>query len=535
MAIERFPMIEKIKSDTGNAAIPLFGRRFHPDQTIVEYLVEFLLVCNAPKTINIQNENDLDAVDTKKDIGIFPSIFDESESVTYWPNTRLELKFFTFFATSKLETRYDAHRSEFRSRLDSLEKKYELESSRQNIKEFNKVLQNFFAGFVGISRTRTWATHTFFPANKSLLGCEVMWNHTKALRERNDSWDLTKNCFETTRRNFLARGGQQLYLQLLNVQHHFPDKDCALFKDYYHLRSLKKETLFTSIVDGLELVLSELDPQIGNLVLFIEKYFGEDLDIENDVVYDKGIKCGWIPKNTISESLLFAWELKNICESKLNSIQKLECMQTLCALQVLRTLCFQSARYCDTKKETTEFIGNYTWSISHPKKNDPELKKLSQQNYRQVENMIYSAMRNKLVIDELNYPDQEELNKFLKRGDDSGFRFFRKLGKALEIIVPKSGENAYFTLPRHVLRFLVPALIPPGEKMRLNKFVHRVYQHYGIALHKEDLIKAYEWSYPGLIPKESWSDELWFADELKSAGYLIPLSDSISIVTNPYS
>lgn len=525
MAIERFPQIDKSISDVKNAAIPLFGRRFHPDQTIVEYLVEFLLVCCSPKTVCESQRDE-----------VFPYDLKENEQIIFMPKTLLELKFFAFFAASKLETRFEIHRSEFQDRLKLLENCFETDSLREDPSDFNRVLQSFFSGFVGIAGSRTWVTHTFFPACNSLLGCEVMWSHTKALRDKPKNWDETKKYFETDKHNFLARGGHQLYLQLFHLNFISQEKIEKDFKDYVHITTdISIENILPTLSKKISDLLSDLESDVGILVEFIKEKFGKHLDIDGNSVYKNGIKCGWIPKTMVSESVLFAWELNNICSSTLNTINKLEHIQTLCVLQVLRTLCFQSSRYCDFNKSTNGFIGQYTWAISHPSQNDGEIKKLSQQNYRIVENMIYSAVRCKDVIDELSNSDnQEELNKHLKRGDDNGFRFFRKLGKALEIVIPRTGANAYFTLPSHVIRCLVSALVPPGEKIRLNRFAERVYMHYGIAIRNEDLTEAYKWSYAGLDPKTDWNDYTWFADELKTAGYLIPLSDSISIVENPY-
>jgi hypothetical protein len=528
MAIERFPKIDKSISDEKNAAIPLFGRRFHPDQTIVEYLVEFLLVCNSPKVVN---------QDLNEDV-VFPYNLKENKQVVFKPKTLLELKFFAFFAASKLETRFEVHRNEFQNRLKLLENSFKTNSFSEDPSDFSRVLQSFFSGFVGVAGSRTWATHTFFPVCNSLLGCEVMWSHTKALKDKNEpkSWDETKKFFETDKHNFLARGGHQLYLQLFHLNFISQGLIEKNLEDYTHiLKDFSTETILPTLSKGIRDLLFDLESDVVDLVRFLKDKFGEHLDIDGNAVYKNGIKCGWIPKTMVNESVLFAWELNNICSSTLNTINKLEHIQTLCVLQVLRTLCFQSSRYCDYKKSTNGFLGNYTWVISHPRQHDAEIKKLSQQNYKIVENMIYSAVRSKDVIDELSgSDDEEELNIHLRRGDDNGFKFFRKLGKALEIVIPRTGANAYFTLPSHVIRCLVSALVPPGEKIRLTRFTKRVYMHYGIAISNEDLTEAYKWSYTGLASKTAWNDYTWFSDELKSAGYLIPLSDSISIVENPY-
>lgn len=99
--MERFPAntdSRELNSDQSNTAIRLYGRRLHKDQTPVEYLAEFLLVFASPKQRNGEGCYQ------------FRLNTDDSKTPHYWPEDRLALKLFSFFSSSKLETRHSLHR-----------------------------------------------------------------------------------------------------------------------------------------------------------------------------------------------------------------------------------------------------------------------------------------------------------------------------------------------------------------------------------------------------------------------------------------
>ncbi len=100
--LDRFPSAgdRGIPADQKNPAIRLYGRRFHKDQTPVEYLAEFLLVFASPKG-GEQN-------------GTYSLSLETSDvSPCYWPDDRIALKLFAFFPSSKLDTRHPVHQKAY--------------------------------------------------------------------------------------------------------------------------------------------------------------------------------------------------------------------------------------------------------------------------------------------------------------------------------------------------------------------------------------------------------------------------------------
>lgn len=86
-----------------------------------------------------------------------------------------------------------------------------------------------------------------------------------------------------------------------------------------------------------------------------------------------------------------------------------------------------------------------------------------------------------------------------------------------------------------LLRFLVAALIRPGERIRLTHFYQRIFAHYGIAIGGDQLKVALQW-----IGKEADGDtyavassSMWVEEALKQGGFLVELSDAVSMVMNP--
>jgi len=111
---------------------------------------------------------------------------------------------------------------------------------------------------------------------------------------------------------------------------------------------------------------------------------------------------------------------------------------------------------------------------------------------------------------------------------------FKKLGKEIGLIVPRTGKHARLVLPNSIIRLLVASLIKPDERVRLSEFYRRIFAHYGIAIRSTELAVALKWlGNPNSVVAVA-QDTSWFEDELQRGGYLIALSDAVSIVWNPY-
>ena len=73
--------------------------------------------------------------------------------------------------------------------------------------------------------------------------------------------------------------------------------------------------------------------------------------------------CGWCPEESWQEGFLFAIELLHLCQVAIDPVERIELLEIACALQLLRSLSAQSARYNDWLqkywKKTVLNINNY--------------------------------------------------------------------------------------------------------------------------------------------------------------------------------
>lgn len=517
--LDRFPSTgdRGIAADQKNPAIRLYGRRFHKDQTPVEYLAEFLLVFASPKSGEQNGTYSL-------------SLETTDVSPCYWPDDRIALKLFAFFPSSKLETRHPVHQKAY---LDALEDiKARISGSSEDKDEAVRLVQSLFAGFVGVARNRTWVTHSFLPASPALLARELNWLHSKAVKNVDlQNWDDAANYFATDRHNFMARGGELLFLQLAHL---FSGEDHAAVgsmrssASYEHLARNELVELRVGIETGLRSILENTVGPINELARFIE----EALSSYRLRDHRKHAQLGWIPTSSVPEAFLFASELNNIWRSTLGALEKIDLLQLLCCMQVLRSLCFQARRIDKSSNHTDGFIGGYTWIIADSNAHrDSGVRKLAQNSFERIEEMLYRVLRQVAKL------PGGMTTQNLAEADKHGFQIFRKIAKELGLVIPRTGPGQRFVLPPPLLRFLVAALVAPGERVRLTDFYARAFAHYGIALGDRQLVVALDWSdrESGTKDYAVAADSAWVEEALQQGGFLVELSDAVSIVHNPGS
>lgn len=520
---------ETVAREDKNPAIQVFGRRFFKDQTPVEYLAEFLLVFASTK-----DDEDANAY-------AFPLYESAPSTLSYQPRYRLALKLFSFLGASKLETRHRSHIDSFKAGVKELERRIN-PGSKISHNDAVRLIQGVFSGFVGVASDRTWTAHTFLPACEALLAREIMWEHggpKGAAKKPDMTWeDALKGSpsyFNASAHSFMARGGELLYLQLTSLFNSYRGQGFnTMFPaekgtTYNHLHGVTDfSTLRASLQAGLQQVLHESGQTIGSLGEFVNEAF-DAVDVASER-NSTSAELGWIPTETATEASLFAWEIDNICRAQRSGLQKISLLRDLCVLHVMRTLCFQSARVAGSSI-TKKFVGNYAWIVSPTGDQvSDNTKKIAVNAHVEVENLLYESLR---VFK--NYDDGVELTeKSLNNGDDNVLRLFRKIGKQVGVIVPRNGPGMRMTLPAPIVRLLVAALVPPGTRIQLDKFYERVYAHFGFAINQDMIQLALASSRTQHASDAFGIDSSWFEEELRRGGYLIPLSDAVALVLNPY-
>lgn len=531
-----FPRIElDYKLTDANPAIQLFGRRFFADQTVLEYLVEFLLVGQSMKRFSDREEP-------------FTTFFPSwglltkwaSEELQYRPPVRLALKLFAFLAASKVETRHVSHRNQFKRLLKNLEEKIYTDGTRET-HDVLKTLRNLFLGFQGAGLDRTWCAQTFFPIARALVGQETIWNQTVAERQRDLlRWeDVVQNFrryFSVSRHRFLARGGELLYLQICNALRATGQELEEIIARFPLSPEERDPKVLHEALEHHIWAITDQTPQVLNriaeLIDTADGFTAKHLERENNWV-----SCGWCPEESRPEGYLFAVEILRLCRAALDPVERIELLSIGCALQVLRSLCAQSARYAPMSDEIRKYGGGlgYAWIISDPDGEETRLKQLSQRNLQVVQRMIHQALRHEDIRKNTKQKVSKSSETLYREADTKyGHKLFLSLAKKIGLVVPQRGPGARFVLNDKTLRYFVLALVPPGQRVTYDDFRAALYAYYGVALEAVELERAIVWSELPRLGSSAVHRGVWLAERLRASGFLVHLSDACSLVHNPF-
>ena len=77
-------------------------------------------------------------------------------------------------------------------------------------------------------------------------------------------------------------------------------------------------------------------------------------------------------------------------------------------------------------------------------------------------------------------------------------------------------------------------MLRPGERVTYESFKTLLLAHFGITVDDEGLAASCEWSGTSRLTTLGGKTDEWLTEMLEAAGVLIRLSDSCSLVLNPY-
>lgn len=505
-----FPKLDDKDITKHNIQIQTYGQRLFRDQTLYEYLLEFLVIFSSPKST--RNKKFSEASDEFK----FLMNLDNQQMV-YYPSPRMGLKRFTFLNRSELEKRFSIDIEALEEHRDILRNKITIEDSNIKNEFVLNILQDLLYGFNAITGKRSWFAQSLLPIAPELIFCEAIGK--KEEREKIEKKDIKvkdiDGKFDFNYRAFMARGGEVYYLHVLQGVEESPD--------------LKEE-----LEDRLQYLISSV-PQLSSISQFIqnnwrnEKYAeleaGEGTLIDKIDYVTKSME--WIPDTYRKRASNTVQELTNLLGSSVNTLEKIEMLSSLIALQIIRMMCLQA-------QMKLEGMDNCEWLIDVV--NDPgnPIRKMAIASYERLEENVFRAVHEASISD---YKKKSET----KKGDEAIYedaskdtnRLVRKLGKQLGFIVPPKGGNMRFGINEDIIKVLVLALVPPGERMLYTTFLEKCYKHFKIIIGPNEAQK--HWSENNSLDLTMFntnSDR--FLAMLKDCGFLRDLSDSTSIVENPF-
>lgn len=517
-----------------NPAIQLFGNRLFNDQSPTELLIEFLLMMVSSKRVAGHSNafvSPLPALETLID-------WPDMRILQYAPKARLNLKLFAFMGASRLDSRHETHRQQYKVLLERLQAKIRVtESGSEN--DVLRTLEKLFLGFQGAGSGRTWCAQSFLPVCPGFLAGETIWNETAARRNPPADWDdairnSQNHYFSMDKHNFLARGGEVLYLQLCNALHQTPEA-IQRWVEESGVRIEPQEHDPAWLHAALQLELGRLLTHCPQTVTDISEFI--DTGVESDTRNATDIRnseprfvdTGWCPADSWREGYLFAVDLLRLCMSDLDVIERLQLLETACAMQVLRSLAAQSARHCPPERQTS--WPGYRLGISAPDEKRLAVKRISQHTVKATEKLVYRAIRG----DDVELPENEEERvNILKEADTRyGGKLFISTAKRIGLLVPRRGAGARFTLNEQLLRLLVVTTVPIGGRLTYDRFKELVEVRYGLVFDAMGFTRASSWA-DGVDGIHLGSHcDAWLQDMLEASGLLIHLSDSCALVENP--
>ena len=527
---EPFPDIGlDLDGDDANPAVQLFGRRLFRDQTPLEFLAELLLVASSTKHMGDVRVDEGEPLPALAQMRGWPQ--NGRAVLRYSPHARLSLKLFAFLGASKLETRHACHMAHYRELLRALSAAIRCPQHLEK-REVLQTLENLFLGFQGIGQNRTWCAQVFLPVTAALVAAEAVWRQTRSVSEAELTWEKSFPYFGFSQRLFMARGGELLYLQLCNalgvelgqLQGFIAQHELLLDGNEQDPASLRD-----ALCDGILSVTSRAPQALDRVAVWLDNVDGETADKTDS----RSVECAWCPKESWPEGYLFAVELQRICRAAIDPIEKVEMLTICCVFQALRSLCAQSARYSDLLDKEARSLGSATgfaWVLSPPTMADRTIRHLSARNLVRVQDLIFSALRHPDIR-----PDPRRQDGGYREADTRyGHKLFLSLAKKTGFVIPYRGPGARFTLNDQLLRFLVLALVRPGERCSLVSFKDALYKHYGLAVDGDHLRMACRWSELPELGEAATGTGAWFEEMLRESGFLVELSDAFSLVRNPF-
>lgn len=485
----------------------LFGHRIKPKQTVYEYLIEFLSVAMAHKRIVNGSSN-------KIYVDMFP-LSDElyDHALEYMPKSNMGLKRFIFFDNSKINTRATIDKEAYIECVRIIKDHIDNEGSTLDKNYCLFILQNILYGFSVENADRSWFNKNLLPISPEVLFPESLG--TQELRKKNPNNDDKSRIdrdFSFDRYTYMCRGGEVYYLHVLHA--------INAHKEYKEVIENQINKLLNSM------------PEITRISKFVQDNWSTEMDILPSTDEDPDVvkKLSAIPIEFESRDHYTVLELSNFLTCKLQPMEKLNIFSYGLILQMLRMMYNVAAESANT--------GNSAWVLDmsiDTQREKGEIKKLTAYCYTKNEESIIKYLNYGIDYYFGGEPDNEKETRFKKAEDDT-YKLFRKLSKKIGILIPITGPGMRFTLSEEIIKFLVLALVPAGQKITYDYFLDLMFEHYGMVVSQEHYNKAVSKGMATANSNVTFLDanKAAFSQKMKDCGFLRDLSDATAIVENPY-
>lgn len=512
---------QKANSKNKNFEISkVFGSRVFSEQSVLEILCEFLNVVKSPKQIKCKNS----LITKNTDNSFFPRIKSEDiESFYYSDESHLKLKLFSLYICSSDSSIHPSHSAYYKILRDKLSEKIKVADKSKDL-DNNKVvsiLENLFMGFQGVGVNRDWCGQSFLPVRKEFLSGETIWQRVASSTETSDKNNITHffKYFQRNGHNLYARTGEVLFLEIFAALNKETKDITNLleneFKGIYFSDEEKNPIYVRNELErGLDNLLNNKSPKVlGELAKFIndtDQVKLNSLDNEND--NNKMINIGWIPLDNWKYGYLIAVEMIRILSVEMDVIEEIEMLENLFVLHNLRRFTFISSEFLKVEKPLMAVINLDT--------KNSDFKEISRHSYRYCLTLI-----NKVITQLCSTVDVPSMNSRYGTGA------FTRWAKSIDFLVPKTGDYNKFVLTNGMLNCLIMSTIRPNKQISLDTFLEQLEYRFGMVFENKGFNKINK-----VIGKKQniYADDTldWLTRMLEESGYLIKLSDYVSLVKN---
>lgn len=483
----------------------LFGHRIKPQQTLYEYLIEFLSVAMAHKRISNGSSDEIYT-------DMFPLNDELNDHVLeYMPKSNMGLKRFIFFDNSRIDTRSAVDKEAYKECVRIIKDHIDNEGSILDKNNCLFILQNILYGFSVENAGRSWFNKNLMPISSEVLFPESLG--TQDLRNSvnlNDS-ELDR-AFSFNSYTYMCRGGEVYYLHLLHA--------------------INAHQEYKDVIEKHILTLLNSMPEISRIGTFVQDSWSSETDIIKSTDDDPDVtkKLSAIPLGFDSRDKYTVIELSNFLSCKVQPMEKLDIFTYGLILQMLRMMYTVAAESANT--------GNSAWILdmsSDEQREKAEIKKLAVSCYDKNEESIIKYLNYGIDFYYGGETEEEKEKRFSKAENDT-YKLFRKLSKKIGILIPISGPGMRFTLSEEIIKFLVMSLVPAGQKITYEYFLDLMFEHFGMVVSQEHYNKAVSMNMALANVNVTFlnANKAAFSQKMKDCGFLRDLSDATAIVENPY-
>lgn len=499
-----YPLLKGSIEDTKDPAIRVFGHRLRNDQTVNEYLLEFLLVFASEKEWN-------NAAFAPLTLPHPPAPNEPSDKLTYYPVPHIGLRRLIFYERSKQDGKTIIDDTAYAKLIEALVDKVRSSNKEMEERYVVDVVRDLLYGFSSVLKSRSWYAQSLLPVCQGVLFSGVA-HASGRVRKKQDRFMANETTRETAdrvgfdffKRNFLARGGEVYFLHVMQGLLQRPD-------------------LHDPIERGLKRLLVSF-PQVEAVAQWIEAVWAELLADGSVAEESYRLTAEWIPDDYGVCAVHTCTELDCLLQSELDPLAKMELLSVLMTVQILRMMRIRAQAYIGQTHDDP-------WLIDLSSGPSNPMRRAAIRAYHRCESTLEFAVAK--ACDEI-YGSQNAPYSG-KNIHEHGSRLFRALGKSIDLVVPPTGPSMRFSVSECLVKVLVLSLVPPGSRRLFTRFVEDVHDHYGFIIGRREAA-SYLDSLPEIAEAAPMLDanERAFSSMLKNCGFLRDLSDATSIVENPF-